>query len=32
MMHEGMDSPQNFAVHLKTNGLNNPDMIVDLVS
>lgn len=32
MMHAGMDGPHNFAVHLKTNDPNNPDMIVNVVS
>ena len=32
MMHEGMDGPHDFAVHLKTNDHTNPDLIVHVVS
>lgn len=32
MMHEGMDDPHNFAVHLNTNDPNNLDLIVNLSS
>jgi len=32
MMHEEMDGPHNFAVHLKTNDSNNPDMVVNVLS
>jgi len=32
MMHEGMDGPHNFAVHLKTNDPENPDMIENVLS
>jgi hypothetical protein len=32
MMHEGMDGPHNFAVHLKTNDQNNPDLVVNVLS
>jgi len=32
MMHAGMDGPHNFAVHLKTNDPENPDMIVNVLS
>jgi hypothetical protein len=32
MMHEGMDGPHDFAVHLKTNDPQNPDMIVHVLS
>jgi hypothetical protein len=31
-MHEGMDGPHNFAVHLKTNDRVNPDLIVNVLS
>jgi hypothetical protein len=31
-MHEGMDGPHNFAVHLKTNDSNNPDLVVNVIS
>lgn len=32
MMHEGMDGPHDFAVHLKTNDPNNSDMVVHVLS
>jgi len=32
MMHEGMDGPHNFAVHLKTDDLNHPDLVVNVLS
>jgi hypothetical protein len=32
MMHEGMDGPHDFAVHLKTNDEQNPDLIVHVLS
>jgi hypothetical protein len=32
MMHEGMDGPHDFAVHLKTNDPANPDMVVHVLS
>ena len=32
MMHEGMDGPLNFAVHLVTNDPQNPDLIVNVLS
>jgi len=32
MMHEGMDGPHNFGVHLITNDPNNPDMVVNVLS
>lgn len=32
MMHQGMDGPHDFAVHLKTNDPQNPDMIVHVLS
>jgi hypothetical protein len=32
MMHAGMDGPHDFAVHLKTNDPQNPDMIVRVLS
>lgn len=32
MMHEGMDGPHDFAVHLKTNDPNNSDMVVRVLS
>ena len=32
MMHEGMDGPHDFAVHLKTNDPDNPDMAVHVLS
>jgi hypothetical protein len=32
MMHEGMDGPHDFAVHLKTNDPNNPDLVVSVLS
>jgi hypothetical protein len=31
-MHEGMDGPHNFAVHLKTNDPGNPDFVVNVLS
>ena len=32
MMHEGMDGPHNFAVHLITNDPQNPDLVVNVLS
>ncbi len=32
MMHEGMDGPHNFAVHLVTNDPAQPDKVVNVVS
>jgi hypothetical protein len=32
MMHEGMDGPHNFGVHLKTNDSANPDLVVNVIS
>jgi hypothetical protein len=32
MMHEGMDGPHNFAVHLVTNDPANPDFVVNVLS
>lgn len=32
MMHEGMDGPHDFAVHLKTNDPQNPDLVVHVLS
>jgi hypothetical protein len=32
MMHEGMDGPHNFAVHLQTNDPQNPDLVVNVLS
>jgi hypothetical protein len=32
MMHEGMDGPHNFAVHLKTNDPNSSDLVVNVIS
>jgi|GEM_PF-1122172 len=32
MRHEGMDGPHDFAVHLKTNGPNTPDLVVHVLS
>jgi hypothetical protein len=32
MMHEGMEGPHNFAVHLKTNDPAQPDKIVSVLS
>ena len=32
MMHAGMDGSHNFAVHLKTNDPDSPDMIVNVLS
>lgn len=32
MMHEGMDGPHNFAVHLITNDPETPDMVVNVIS
>lgn len=31
-MHEGMGGPHHFAVHLKTNDPDNPDLIVDVLA
>jgi hypothetical protein len=32
MMHEGMDGPHNFGVHLITNDPTNADLIVNVLS
>jgi len=32
MMHPGMDGKHDYAVHLKTNDPNNPDLIVHVMS
>jgi hypothetical protein len=32
MMHAGMDGPHDFAVHLKTNDPNTPDLVVHVLS
>jgi len=32
MMHEGMDGPHNFGVHLKTNDPQQPDVMVNVLS
>jgi hypothetical protein len=32
MMHEGMDGPHDFAVHLITNDPNHPDLVVSVLS
>jgi hypothetical protein len=32
MMHEGMDGPHNFAVHLYTNDPQQPDKVVNVIS
>ena len=32
MMHEGMDGPHNFAVHLVTNDPGDPDLVVNVLS
>jgi hypothetical protein len=32
MMHQGMDGPHDFAVHLKTDDPINPDMVVHVLS
>jgi hypothetical protein len=32
MMHEGMDGPHDFALHLKTNDAENPDFVVRILS
>jgi len=32
MMHEGMDGPHNFGVHLITNDLQQPDLMVNVLS
>ena len=32
MMHEGMNGPHDFAVHLKTNDPANPDLVVNVLS
>jgi hypothetical protein len=32
MMHQGMDGPHDFAVHLKTNDPDNSDMVVHVLS
>ena len=31
-MHEGMDGPHNFAVHLVTNDPNHSDLVVNVIS
>jgi len=32
MMHPGMDGPHDYAVHLKTNDSQNPDLVVHVLS
>jgi len=32
MMHEGMDGPHDYAVHLKTNDSKNADLVVHVIS
>ena len=32
MMHEGMDGPHDFAIHLKTNDPKNPELLVHVLS
>jgi hypothetical protein len=32
MMHEGMDGPHDYAVHLKTNDSKNVDLVVHVIS
>lgn len=32
MMHEGMDGPHDFAIHLKTNDPENPELLVHVLS
>ena len=32
MMHEGMDGPHDFAIHLKTNDPQNPELLVHVLS
>ncbi len=32
MMHPGMDGPHDYAVHLKTNDPQTPDLVVHVVS
>jgi hypothetical protein len=32
MMHEGMDGPHDFRVHIKSNDPNNPDKTVTVLS
>jgi hypothetical protein len=32
MMHEGMDGPHNFGVHLITNDPSSPDLVVNVLS
>lgn len=32
MMHEGMDGPHDYAVHLKTNDPDTPDLVVHVLS
>jgi hypothetical protein len=32
MMHEGMDGPHDFAVHMKTNDPAQPDKVVSVLS
>ena len=32
MMHPGMDGPHDYAVHLKTNDPQNPDLVVRVLS
>ena len=32
MMHPGMDGPHDYAVHLKTNDPQNPDLVAHVIS
>jgi len=32
MMHEGMDGPHDYGVHLKTNDPANPDLVIHVLS
>ena len=32
MMHQGMDGPHDFAIHLKTNDPSNPELLVHVLS
>ena len=32
MMHEGMDGPHNFGVHIRTNDPQQPDLIINVLS
>jgi hypothetical protein len=32
MMHEGMDGPHDFGLHLPTNDPDSPDMLVHIIS